>query len=182
MEQSYALVAYLPSQLGEFLDGLRRRLNPSFGDWLSHITILPPRAICSQQEAAITTLRDKCHEVEPFAVTLGDISAFWPVTGVVYLSLSSGFPELLDLHRRLNCKEIEQKEQYSYFPHITIAQGLDENGVLSISREASMAWATYKGERSVRIELLSLVNHTPDNRWVNIAQVPLGKILVPSCQ
>ena len=53
---SFALVSYIPEPLAGFLDRLRQELVPNCF-LRAHVTILPPRPICSSPEAAWETVR-----------------------------------------------------------------------------------------------------------------------------
>ena len=174
------MVAYLPGELGRFVDDLRRRLNPRFAAWLAHVTILPPRPLSATAEAMLAQVREKCLGVGPFAASLGGVFTFWPANGVVYLSFAAGFSRLLELHEQLNCGCLERVETYPYVPHVTLAQELDEAETQTVLREAAQEWARYKGELSFRVESLSLVRQEPDKRWIDLAPIPLGSLLKPS--
>ena len=179
MEPSCAVVAYLPGRLAEFVDHLRQRFNPACAGWLAHVSILPPRPLQTTPEETLAMIREKCLSLEPFAVSLDCVSTFWPVTGVVYLSISAGSQRLIELHDALNHGCLEREEPFPYVPHVTVAQELDEAGAQAVLEEVSRAWSHYKGETSFRIELLSFVQQAPGNRWVDLAPIPLGSLLVP---
>jgi len=125
-EVNCSVVVYLPEPLREFLDGLRRRLNPRFANWRAHVSILPPRLLSRPPEEMLEQLRERCLVLDPFETTLAEVQTFWPVNGVVYLSISRGADRLTEFHERLNSGGLERVEPYPYVPHVTIAQELDE--------------------------------------------------------
>jgi len=125
-ELNCAVVAYLPGPLGEFVDSLRGRLNPRFAHWQAHVSILPPRPLPAGPNQALAELREKCLLQEPFEAELSEVLTFWPANGVVYLSISTGSERLVALHELLNGGPLGWVEPYSYVPHVTIAQELDE--------------------------------------------------------
>lgn len=175
-----SVVAYLPGPLGEFVDGLRKRLNPRFANWLAHVSILPPRPLPPHPEDVLPEIREKCLMLEPFVATLGEVQTFWPVNGVVYLSISVGAERLVGLHGRLNCGYLERVEPYPYVPHVTLAQELDEAATQAVLAEASQEWTRYPGTASFRVDSLSLVRQEADQRWVDLAPIPLGGVVKPS--
>lgn len=179
MESSCAVVAYLPARLAEFVDHFRQRFNPACAAWLAHVSILPPRPLQTTPEETLATIREKCLSLEPFAVSLDCVSTFWPVTGVVYLSISAGSQGLVALHDALNHGCLQREEPFPFVPHVTVAQELDEIVAQAVLEEVSRAWSQYKGETSFRIELLSFVQQAPQNRWVDLAPIPLGSLLAP---
>ena len=176
---SCSVVAYLPGPLGEFVNGLRARLNPRFARWLSHITILPPRPLCPNADEVVSEMQEKCQLVEPFEARLSEVQTFWPVKGVVYLSVSLGSDRLVELHQLLNCGPLGGVEPFPYVPHITLAQELDEAETRVVLHEASQAWDCYAGPPTFRVESLSLVRQREDQSWVDLAPVALGSVLKP---
>jgi 2'-5' RNA ligase len=175
-----SVVAYLPEPLGEFVDSLRRRLNPRFAGWRAHVSILPPRMLSRAPEEMLDHLRGQCLVLDPFEATLSEVQTFWPVNGVVYLSISRGSDRLTEFHQRLNSGGLARVEPYPYVPHVTIAQELDESETQAVLREASREWARYAGTASFRVESLSLVRQEPDQRWTDLAAVSLRGALKPS--
>jgi len=181
-----SVVAYLPEPLGEFVDGLRRRLNPRFADWRAHVSILPPRLLSQAPELSrapediLDHLREQYLMLDPFEATLSDVQTFWPVNGVVYLSISRGSDRLAEFHQRLNSGGLARVEPYPYVPHVTIAQELGEAETQAVLREASREWARYAGTPVFRVEALSLVRQEPDLSWTDLAPILLGGALKPS--
>ena len=181
-EDNISVVAYLPGELGRFVDDLRRRLNPRFAAWLAHVTILPPRPLSVTAEAMLAQARKTCLAVEPFEAALDSVLTFWPANGVVYLSFAAGFGRFLELHEQLNCGCLERVEPYPYVPHVTLAQELDDAETQTVLREAAQQWARYNGVLSFRVDTLSLVRQEADKRWVDLAPIPLGSLLKPARQ
>lgn len=179
-ELNYSVVAYLSGELRDFVDGFRKRLNPNFAGWLAHVSILPPRPLQAAQKEAVQAIQSRCAQWEPFQVGIDGVATFWPVKGVVYLSLSFGSQLLVELHDALNCGGLECVEPYPYVPHVTIAQELDEAGMHAVLEDVSCQWSRFVGERAFHLESLSLVQQTPENGWNDLATLPLGSLLTPS--
>ena len=118
--------------------------------------------------------------VEPFEAKLSEVQTFWPVKGVVYLSVSLGSQRLVELHDLLNGGPLGRVEPFPYVPHITLAQELDESQTRTVLHEASQAWARYVGPTTFRVESLSLVRQREDQCWIDLAPVPLGGALKPA--
>ena len=119
----FALVSYIEPPLADFLDQLRRDLDPGCKP-RAHVTLLPPRVLCSSQEKAAREIRTLARQFQPFEIRLGEISKF-PVSNVIHIELASGRDRLLEMHRAMNCGASQFKEGYEYCPHVTIAQYLD---------------------------------------------------------
>src|SRR5215472_9919574 len=94
----YALVAYLKSPAGEFVENLRRELHPDLPHLAAHLTILPPRPLHGSESSALRTLERICGDEEPFDVTLGAVETFIPVTPTVYIRVDAGAAHMCELH------------------------------------------------------------------------------------
>jgi len=74
----YALVAYVKSELGEFVEDLRRELHPVHAHLPTHLTVLPPRPLHGSEDEAVAMLRKLSAPVAPFEVELGEVDSFHP--------------------------------------------------------------------------------------------------------
>jgi 2'-5' RNA ligase len=180
MAEDYSVVSYLPGELGEFVDRLRRRFDPALAAWLPHVTLLPPRPLPDALDRPLETIRRQCALFEPFDATVHGVCTFWPVSGVVYLSFSAGGKRLIELHDALNCAELERQERHLYVPHISIAQDLDEQRTASVLADVERECSAHKAGWTFRVESLFLVRKTPENRWLNLAPISLGGLIAHS--
>lgn len=179
-DTSCSVVAYLPGPLGEFVGRLRSRMNPQFAHWRSHVSVLPLRPLPEHLDEVLAEMQEKCLMVEPFEARLSEVQTFWPVNGVVYLSVSFGSGRLEELHALLNDGALRRVEPFPYVPHITLAQDLGESQTQAVLQDASREWAGYTGPRTIRVESLVLVRQREDLSWADIAPVPLGGALKPA--
>lgn len=169
---SFALVAYLPGSLGEFLDGLRREL-VSGCQAQSHVTILPPRPLLIDRENACQRVCQDVVTFPPFRVEAGAVRMF-ESTSVVYLEIADGSEELLRLHDRLNTDGLAFSESYCYHPHITLAQDLDPSASRGAMELALDRWRNYTRSRSFIADTVTFVQNTEQNRWIDLADCRLG--------
>jgi 2'-5' RNA ligase len=174
----YALVAYLRSSAGEFVENLRRELHPELPHLAAHLTILPPRPLQGSESDAIQVLQRICGEEEPFHVTLGAVETFIPVTPTVYIRVDTAASRMSDLHQKLNTEVLHFKEEWPYIPHLTIAKMGAENLAQAAFETARMRWERYTGSRRIRLEELTFVREDAQNCWVDLAPVLLGRSLV----
>ena len=168
----YALVAYIRSDLGEFVEKLRAELHPKHAHLPAHVSILPPRPLCGTEEQAITCLRSRCEMITPFDIELAEVETFIPTTPTVFLRVAYRGYRLRELHDQLDCDGLCFKEPLLYMPHVTIAK-LDSmeraREVFDISRER---WATYSGSRKATIADLTFVRGR-DHMWTDLETVSL---------
>src|SRR6202521_489600 len=94
----YALVAYIKSPVGEFVENLRRESHPDLPHLAAHLTLLPPRPLRGTEAAALQMLEQVCGQAEPFDVTLGAMETFVPVTPTLYIRVETGASRMRELH------------------------------------------------------------------------------------
>jgi 2'-5' RNA ligase len=174
----YALVAYVKSPLGEFVENLRRELHPGLPHLAAHLTILPPRPLAGSEGAALQTLERICGQAEPFEVNLGEVETFVPVTPTVYIRVEQASARMRELHDRLNTEALAFREEWPYIPHLTIAKLAGETLAQDAFKTASSLWAQYTGTRRILLERLTFVREDAQNCWADVAPVQLGPKLV----
>lgn len=174
----YALVAYIKSPVGEFVENLRRELHPALPHLSAHITLLPPRPLQGSEAEALQVLAEICGRVEPFEITLGEMESFVPTTPTVYIRVTQAAVRLRELHDRLNTQALAFVEKWPYIPHMTIAQMPSEQTAQQALEIARERWRMYSGSRKILLERLTFVREDAENCWVDLAPVPLGTSLV----
>jgi len=168
----FALVSYIEGPLGRFLDDLRLELTPGCRPH-AHVTVLPPRPLHHEISGTIHQIEQDLRCATPIRVELGDIRIF-DTSHVVYLGLTHGYTELLQLYHELNCDCLKYKEPFPYHPHITIAQNVGAEESARLAAIASKRWADYRGPRAFEVTGLSFVQQVALNIWVDVAVVPVG--------
>jgi 2'-5' RNA ligase len=174
----YALVAYIKSGLGEWLESLRRELHPDLPHLAAHLTILPPRPLQGTEGSALETLERVCGQAEPFEVNLGEVATFMPATPTVYIRVTHSASRMCELHDQLNNNALAFHEQWPYIPHLTIVKMATEAPAQSAFRIATQRWEHYAGSRRILLERLTFVRENAPDQWVDLAPVPLGGFLV----
>ena len=174
----YALVAYVRSAAGEFVENLRRELHPDMPHLAAHLTILPPRPLQGTEVSALQVLERLCETEEPFEVNLGEVETFIPVTPTVYIRVDGAASRMCSLHGRLNTEALAFREEWPYIPHLTIAKMGVEQQAQDAFELARRRWAEYSGSRRILLERLTFVREDAQNCWVDLAPIPLGRRLV----
>ncbi len=169
----YAVVAYVRSPVGIFVEELRREMHPAHTHADAHITILPPRPLNGSEAEALQLLTEVCRTASPFEVVMGDVETFIPVTPTVFLRVARAAYRMREMHDRLNRGGLEFKEPWPYMPHLTIVKMDTVEGATKVAEMARQRWREYKDTRSVRITSLTLVKGTGE-RWVDLASASLG--------
>jgi 2'-5' RNA ligase len=174
----YALVAYVKSPVGEFVENLRRELHPDLPHLGAHLTFLPPRPLQGSESAALQVLEGICSQAEPFEVTLGDMESFVPTTPTVYIRVAHAAARLRELHDQLNTQALAFAEEWPYIPHVTIVKMASEVAAQKALTVARERWQQYSGSRRILLDQLTFVREDAQNFWVDLAPVPLGGSLV----
>ena len=174
----YALVAYVKSPVGEFVENLRRELHPDLPHLAAHLTILPPRLLRGTETAALQMLERICGQSEPFEVALGDVETFVPITPTVYIKGTQAAERMCELHDRLNDQSLACSEEWPYMPHLTIVKMAVEQLAQSALTIARQRWGKFGGSRRILVDRLTFVREDVQNCWVDLAPVPLGRHLV----
>ena len=174
----YALVAYVRNAVGELVENLRQELHPDLPHLPAHVTILPPRRLQGGELSALETLEDICGQAEPFEVTLGDVETFVPVTPTVFIRVARCAHRMQELHDRLNTRALASTEEWPYMPHLTIVKVSTEELAQKAYIYARDRWALFEGSRHIPLSELTFVREQEQNRWVDLAGIPLGRSLV----
>jgi 2'-5' RNA ligase len=174
----YALVAYVRSGAGEFVENLRRELHPDLPHLAAHLTILPPRPLEGTENSALQFLERVCGGQEPFEVSLGAVETFMPSTPTVYIRVDGAASRMEELHRLLNAGMLAASEEWPYTPHLTIVKMSAEQSAQNAFQIARERWAQYAGNRRILLERLTFVREDGENHWADLASVLLGRRLV----
>lgn len=166
---SFALVTYIPPPLGSFLDDLRCQLEPAGAPSRAHVTLLPPRPLRIDVEAAWEQIRQTGRSFTTFPIEAGEITLFQE-TSVIYLSVGDGGDRLRQAHRLLNVEGLEQAEAYAYCPHITLAQTLRPGQIPDLMEVARRRWLAWAGPRRFLARAFTFVQNTTENRWQDLRQ------------
>lgn len=177
-KRRYALVAYVKSPAGEFVENLRRELHPDLPHLAAHLTILPPRPLQGSESSALQVLEGICGAEEPFEVALGAVETFIPVTPTVFIRVEAAASRMSELHRKLNTEVLRCQEEWPYIPHLTIVKMGDEQQARSAFEVSRERWDAFSGSRRILLERLTFVREDSQNCWVDLAPVILGRRLV----
>ena len=170
----FALVIYIPPPLGIFLDDLRRELVPHYNPH-AHVSVLPPRPLAVEWQAAAAQVRVMAERWPAFDVELTAVEIF-PVTGVIYIEVGAGAKELRDMHRLTNTGVLAFEEPFVYHPHITLAQEIPTGEGAAVQELAARRWKEFTGSRIFRADHAVLVQNAVNGCWLDLAEYSFGKL------
>jgi 2'-5' RNA ligase len=172
----YALVAYVRSPIGRFVEDLRRDLHPEIPELPAHVTVLPPRQLPGTEEEARLLVQEICRTVKPFEIVLGDVETFAPSTPTVFIRVAHAAYRMRDLHDRLNTGALQYAEPWPYMPHLTVVKLPVEEDAVQAAELARQRWASFGNSRRVLIEELTFVREDGGlHAWLDLASFPLGR-------
>lgn len=170
----YALVTYIRSELGEFIEELRRELHPAHAHLPTHLTVLPPRPLHDGTEAdAIEMLRARSANVAPFQIDLDMVESFLPTTPTVFIRVSWAGYRIRELHDLLNRAPLNYREPLPYMPHVTVAKLDDNQRAAEVLRASRERWEGYRGSHRIDVEQLTFVRGCAPI-WTDLAEVSLS--------
>jgi 2'-5' RNA ligase len=170
-----ALVAYVRTPAGEFIQRLQREVHPEAPVSVAHLTLLPPRPFEGSEVTAVQGLNVICRNVPPFDVTMGDVETFAPTTPTIFIRIAQSAERVLALHNQVNSGVLAAKEQWTYTPHLTIAKMASEAEAREATPTAQQLWLEFQGSRTFPVRELTLVREEEPACWVDIANIPLGR-------
>jgi len=159
------------------VESLRRELHPELPHLAAHLTLLPPRYLTGDEPSAVETLEELCKDVEPFEVSLGEVETFIPVTPTVFIRVAHAAYRMREVHDLLNVNGLACNEEWPYMPHLTIVKMGAEDQAQHAYRVARNRWADFNQCRCIEIRDLTFVREAAQNRWVDLAEIPLGQRL-----
>ena len=168
----YSLVSYLPDPLAGFLDSLRCELVPSCSVH-AHVTVLPPRPLPVNGEAAWRHICALAPDFPCFDVELTEVRLF-PVSGVLYMEIGKGVEQLREMHAVLNTGILKASEVFEYHPHITLAQDIGTLRVEELMQQARQRWSDFPHPRTFRVKAVTFVQSTAVGSWVDLGSCQLG--------
>src|SRR5256885_8594464 len=93
---SFAVVAYLESDLGKFVGGFRSAVSPQHTHLRPHITALSPRKLQISDADAVRSFKKKAFQT--IQVELGNVCSFRPLSPTIYLDLRRGQRQLWEIY------------------------------------------------------------------------------------
>jgi hypothetical protein len=174
----YALVAYVNDPIAGLIRQIRQELHPDLPHLAAHVTLLPPRILKGTESSALTAIENICRHLEPFDVNLGEVETFIPVTPTVFIRVTHAY-RIRELHAQLSSTEpFSVPEEWVYLPHMTIVKMSTEAQAQEAYLLARHRWTEFEGSRCIGVKELTFVREEADNRWADVAALPLGSAMV----
>lgn len=120
----YGIVAFPSKPIQDEVNSYRKRYDPHYALIPPHITLKEAfEASDDEIETLITELKTIANKTSPFSININKVSTFSPVTNTIYLKVEP-IQDLFDLHDNMQTGKFPKNDEYSFVPHITLAQKL----------------------------------------------------------
>jgi 2'-5' RNA ligase len=170
--QQYALVAYVRSPVGTFVEQLRREVYPEHAHLPAHVTVLPPRGLQGPEDQALAAVARFAASQPAFEIGMGDVESFVPSTPTIFIRVARAAYRMRELHDAMNSGALQYDEPWPYMPHLTIAKLNCVPDVEKVINEVRERWQQFRGDRDIRIDNLAFVRGS-GHTWFDIAQFSL---------
>ncbi|ASN06437.1 YjcG family protein [Virgibacillus necropolis] len=122
----YGIVIFPSKPIQDKANALRKRYDPHYSLIPPHITLI--EAFEADDETVhqlIPELRAIADETAPLAININKVSTFAPVTNTIYMKVEAS-QAIIDLYEKLQSSNLPANKEYSFVPHITVAQKLSD--------------------------------------------------------
>ncbi|WP_417216009.1 2'-5' RNA ligase family protein [Arthrobacter sp.] len=166
---SVGVVIPLPEPLRSDLRAVRASLGDPVARTIPpHITLVTG-AVAVDWVAAREHVRRVAIGASPFRITLHGTATFRPVTNVVFLKITQGFDECVELHRALQSGPMSSTVEFDFHPHLTMAHDLPERQLDRAVEDLSGYTAEFPVDR------IGLFEHDADGLWALQEELTLGQ-------
>lgn len=122
----YGIAMFPSKELQDKANSLRKRYDSHYALIPPHITMKAPFEVDEENvKETMNKLKKIADETPPIQIKFSRVSSFHPINNVIYFKIDAN-EELLDLYDRLHTDELGVEEEYTFVPHLTIAQNLTD--------------------------------------------------------
>ena len=161
----------LDPPVSDEVDGLRRALGDPWLQRVSpHLTLVPPVNVRSDDLAAgLEVLRSAAAaQAGPLRITFGPPATFVPDNPVLFLEVGGDIERLRQLRDAAFRPPLERPLSWPWVPHVTLADGIEENRIASALASLDRYTAVADLDRVVILE------ETRGRVWKALADARLG--------
>ncbi|MFG6149430.1 YjcG family protein [Halobacillus sp. B23F22_1] len=135
----YGIAAFPSKKIQDEANSYRKRYDPHYALIPPHITLKEPFEADEDkiESKIIPELKRVAKETTPFNIHIQKVSSFTPVTNTIYLKVEPS-EEISSINERLHTDHLPDNKQYSFVPHITIAQKLSDEEYSDVYGTLSM--------------------------------------------
>ncbi|MFC2949901.1 YjcG family protein [Virgibacillus sediminis] len=167
----YGIIIFPTKKVQDEANALRKRYDPHYALIPPHITLKESfEADDETIDELITEMKYIANETEPFKIQINKVSTFAPVTNTIYFKVEP-MQQLTDLYEKLHSGKFPDNQQYSFVPHITIAQKLSHDEYSDVFGSLRMRDIKLEDE----VDRFQLVYQLDNGSWTVYETFVFGK-------
>ena len=157
----YGIVAFPSKKLQDLANAYRKRYDPHYALITPHMTI---KDVFEANDKEIKQVADAVRKIvrnhKPFELEVTKVSTFAPITNTIFFKVTPN-EEILSLHRDLNEDFLSVNSEFSFVPHITIAQKMNSGEHDDIIGQIKMVGV----DHSESIDRIHLLYQLENGSW-----------------
>lgn len=168
----YGIAVFPSKKVQDIANSYRKRYDPHYALIPPHITMKEPfEAEEDEIETSIIPhLKDVAKNTEPFSYGVYKVSSFSPVTNTIYLKIDPS-EEIFELNDKLYSGDLPGERDFSFVPHITIAQKLSDEEFFDVYGSMSML----KFDLQDQVDRFQLLYQLENGAWSVFETFRLGR-------
>ncbi|MGM8212691.1 YjcG family protein [Virgibacillus sp. W0430] len=167
----YGIAIFPSKNIQDEANSYRKRYDPQYANVPPHITL---KSAFDADDKLITELIPElkriANETEPFTININKVSTFAPVTNTIYFKVEP-IQQLIDLNTKMHEGKFPNNEEYSFVPHITIAQKLSHDEYSDVFGALQMKNIQFEEE----IDRFQLCYQLENGSWTVYESFVFGK-------
>ncbi len=170
----YGIAMFPSKELQDKANSLRKRYDSHYALIPPHITLKSPFEVGDDEvKNEMAKLKQIADETAPIEIKFSRVSSFHPINNVIYFKIDAT-DQILDLYNRLHSEELRgMEEEYTFVPHLTIAQNLTDEEHSDVLESLKMK-EIYHEEVIDRFQILYQLEN---GSWTVYETFQLGKNL-----
>ncbi|MBO0601461.1 YjcG family protein [Sporosarcina sp. E16_3] len=157
----YGVVAFPSKKLQDLANAYRKRYDPHYALITPHLTVKGVFEANDQEiEEVAKAIREITKKHSPFELSVSKVGTFAPITNTIYFKATLN-DELAALHKDLNNDFFGEKPEFTFVPHVTIAQKLSSGEHDDIIGQLKMIGV----DHTETIDRLHLTYQLEDGSW-----------------
>ncbi|WP_188455665.1 YjcG family protein [Virgibacillus oceani] len=167
----YGIVIFPSKPVQDEVNSYRKRYDPHYALIPPHITLKDAfEADNDQIQEMVTELKLIANEFEPFKINVNKVSTFAPVTNTIYLKVEA-IQQLIDLHEKMQQGKFSNNQEFSFVPHITLAQKLSHDEYSDVFGSLKMKDTQYEDT----VDRFQLLYQLENGSWTVYETFVFGK-------
>ncbi|MCP3031954.1 YjcG family protein [Halobacillus sp. A1] len=168
----YGIAVFPSKKVQDEANSYRKRYDPHYALIPPHITLKEPFEAEENQieKEIIPELKKISSGTTPFKINIHKVSSFTPVTNTIYLKVERT-EEIFTLNEKLHEGILPDNKEYSFVPHITIAQKLSDEEYSDVYGTLSML----KFDLEDKVDRFQLLYQLENGAWSVYETFRLGE-------